>query len=654
MTWHSVVRRGARALALTLVLGRSASAQDAAAPGPESPARAEEPAPAVELPEQVVHLPAPGPTDATAAATVVDAARFEGEARAVAEIVASSPGVSVRDQGGLGQLATVSIRGASSDGVLVLLDGLLLNTAAGGGVDLSRIPRHWVSSIEVVRGAEGARWGAGALGGVLDVVTRPAGAGGGWSAIAGGGSFGTFTAGVDAAGGGDGWGAVAALSLDGSGGGFPYAYDALPSAPGGVITRTRTHNDAASGGLLAKGFLSAGGGRWDGLVQVSGGERSIPGDPYQDASPLYDRQRDGRVAAVVRHARPGPFGGLLSASLSVRADGLDLDAASPSFATRQRGLAAATRAEVSGAAGGAPWALGASAGGERLEGTGLDDPRARAELAAWAFTDAPLAGGRLRIAPALRAESIGPFAGLSGRLGMTLALGGPLSLRGGVGRTFRAPSFSELYLTQALLRPNPDLRPETAVGGDAALVAQGPLGLASAGAFASLYDDLVVYVPVSFEAYAPRNDARAVVRGVELEMASAPVGPARVQGQLAATLLDARTLRGGPEEVGKALPRRPGSNVTARLSAERGRLGGHLDWHEVGRQWLDTREIRSTPVANTLDAGLWWRLAVRPDARLHVEVRNLLDVRTLQDGFGNPLPGRMVMVTARVEGGRER
>ena len=647
MTWHSVVRRGARALALSFALGRVASAQDASAP-------VEEPAPPVELPEQVVHLPPPGPTDASSSATVVDAGRFEGEARAVAEIVASSPGVSVRDQGGLGQLATVSIRGASSDGVLVLLDGLPLNTAAGGGVDLSRIPRHWVSSIEVVRGPEGARWGAGALGGVLDVITRPAGAGRGWSALAGAGSFGTFTAGVDAAGGGDGWGAVAALSLDGSGGGFPYAYDALPSAPGGVITRTRTHNDAASGGLLAKGFLSADGGRWDGLVQISGGERSIPGDPYQDAAPLVDRQRDGRVAAVVRHARPGPLGSLVSASLSARADGLDLDATSPSFATRQRGLAAALRAEASGAAGETPWALGASGGGERLEATGLGDPRARAELAAWAYADAPLAGGRLRLAPALRAESIGPFAGLSGRLGMTLALGGPFSLRGGAGRTFRAPSFSELYLEQALLRPNPALRPETAVGGDVALLAQGALGLASAGAFASLYDDLVVYVPVSFQAYAPRNDARAVVRGVELELASAPLGPLHLQGQLAATLLDARTLRGSPEEVGKALPRRPASNVTARVSAERGRLGGHLDWHEVGRQWLDTREVRSTPVAITADAGMWWRLAARPDARLQLEVRNLLDVRTLQDGFGNPLPGRLVMVTARVEGGKER
>jgi hypothetical protein len=30
-----------------------------------------------------------------------------------------------------------------------------------------------------------------------------------------------------------------------------------------------------------------------------------------------------------------------------------------------------------------------------------------------------------------------------------------------------------------------------------------------------------------------------------------------------------------------------------------------------------------------------------------VEVENLADVRTLQDGFGQPLPGRTVMVTLR-------
>ena len=32
---------------------------------------------------------------------------------------------------------------------------------------------------------------------------------------------------------------------------------------------------------------------------------------------------------------------------------------------------------------------------------------------------------------------------------------------------------------------------------------------------------------------------------------------------------------------------------------------------------------------------------------LHLEVRNLLDDRTLNDGLGNPLPSRLVLLTLR-------
>jgi iron complex outermembrane receptor protein len=640
----TVVRRGASALALVLPLAVPPGARAEDPPATHGTEAAAQP---VVLPEQVVRLPGTRATDATGAVTVVDARRFAGEARAVAELLATSPGVSVREQGGPGQLATVSIRGANADGVKVLVDGLPLNTAAGGGVDLSRIPRHWASSLEILRGAEGARFGAGALGGVVNLVTRPAGDPGG-SALLGGGSFGTYTLGVDGGAGGDGWGALAALSLDQSGGGFPYAYDALPSAPGGTITRERSHDATRSGGLLAKGFLRAGEGRWDALVTVSGGEREIPGDPYSDAAAVHDRERDGRVAAVLRHARPGPLGALLSTTLSLRADALDLDAAAST--TRQRGQGGSLEVVATATVGPVGLDLGASGGGERLRAGGLGGPRARAEGSLWTSVDVRALSGRLLFTPAVRAEAVGPVLGLSSKLGAALALGGPFSVRASAGRTFRAPSFAELYLEQALLRPNPDLRREVGTGADLALVAQGGLGLASLGAFATRYDDLVVYVPVSFGAFGPVNDDRALVRGLELEAASAPLGPYHVQARLAATLQDARTLRGGPDEVGKSLPRRPGRRVFARLGAERGPLAAHLELQHLGRQWLDALEVTSVAPSTTVGAGLSLRVVPRPELRLHLEVRNLADVRTLQDGFGNPLPGRSVMLTARLGG----
>ena len=55
----------------------------------------------------------------------------------------------------------------------------------------------------------------------------------------------------------------------------------------------------------------------------------------------------------------------------------------------------------------------------------------------------------------------------------------------------------------------------------------------------------------------------------------------------------------------------------------------------------------------SFNAGGSFRFTRHPDARLALELRNLLDDRTLQDGFGNPLPGRMVMITVRIAGAKD-
>jgi outer membrane receptor protein involved in Fe transport len=231
-----------------------------------------------------------------------------------------------------------------------------------------------------------------------------------------------------------------------------------------------------------------------------------------------------------------------------------------------------------------------------------------------------------------------------------LPLAGPLSIRVSAGRTFRPPSFAELYLSQALLRPNPDLRPERAVSVDAGLRAGGRAALASVSAFVTRYDDLVVYQQLSLDTFGPRNDARALVRGVEAEVATAPAGPFGLSAQGAATLQQTRTLRGSPDEVGKELPRKPGVRLFGRVAAVRGPFEAHAELHHLGRQWTDAEETGSVPAATTGNVGLSARLRRGPDLRATLEVRNVTDVRTLQDGFENPLPGRMVMLTLRADG----
>jgi outer membrane receptor protein involved in Fe transport len=69
----------------------------------------------------------------------------------------------------------VSLRGVGPSGAsraLVLVDGIAINDPFGGWVPWSRVPLPGVEQVEVVRGGGSALWGNGALGGVINVLTR--------------------------------------------------------------------------------------------------------------------------------------------------------------------------------------------------------------------------------------------------------------------------------------------------------------------------------------------------------------------------------------------------------------------------------------------------------------------------------------------------
>lgn len=637
--------RGVRALVLALALGLppplSAAADDAAVPPRAGDAT-----------EQIVVIGrrprGQVSPDPTAAATVVEADRFAGEAKGVAELVATSPGVAVHEYGGLGHLATVSIRGSTADGVKVLLDGLPLNTAAGGGVDLSSIPRQWIERVEVVRGAEGAYYGSGALGGAVNVVTRRAVAGS-WSASATAGSFLTGSVAGDAAAGAGPWSTLASVAVDGSSGRFPFLFDPTPSSPGNSQVQMRENDASLLGGGLVKASRRVGDGRLDLLAQLSGGRRELPGLPYAiPPGGSHDWQRDARAALLARHAVPLAPGLTLSTGIEGRFDRLDLMMASLLGQVRQRDVQAGARTEATWLHGPGALTAGVSAGAERLDADGIGAPRSRPEIAAWASEGLALFAGRLRLAPGARIDRLGPYGGLSAKLGSTLWLAGPLSARASVGRSFRAPSFGELYLQQGLVEPNPSLRPEEAWSADAGLVADGRLGFASVGGFASLYRDLIVYEPGSFQRLKPFNDGKALVRGVEIDLASAPLQALLgLTAELAYTFLDTETLRGADAELGRDLPHRPRHRLYGRLAIGGASAGAHVEAHYVGAQFQDTRNLQRISPALSFNAGASVRLRASPDVRVALEVKNVADDRSLQDGFGNPLPGRMVLVTLR-------
>lgn len=112
------------------------------------------------------------PSPAGESAEVIGRAEIERSgAASVADLLAGLRGLFVQRSGAGSDEIKVSIRGSDPKHVLVLLDGHRVNAAATGEANLAGIPLTAVQRVEVYRGGESARFGADALGGVVNIVT---------------------------------------------------------------------------------------------------------------------------------------------------------------------------------------------------------------------------------------------------------------------------------------------------------------------------------------------------------------------------------------------------------------------------------------------------------------------------------------------------
>ena len=104
--------------------------------------------------------------------TVISGQALEKGFNTIPEVMGETVGVRVNRFGGLGDFSSISIRGSTSEQVLVYLDNVLLNDAAGGGVNLGTIPASHIDKIEIYRGSSPIQFGATGIGGVVNIRTQ--------------------------------------------------------------------------------------------------------------------------------------------------------------------------------------------------------------------------------------------------------------------------------------------------------------------------------------------------------------------------------------------------------------------------------------------------------------------------------------------------
>ncbi len=112
------------------------------------------------------------PSSAEDGAEVINRAEIdESGVSNLADLLSGLRGLFVQKTGTGSDEVRVSIRGSDAKHVLVLLDGHRINAASSGEANLGGIPLAAVQRVEVYRGGESARFGADALGGVVNIVT---------------------------------------------------------------------------------------------------------------------------------------------------------------------------------------------------------------------------------------------------------------------------------------------------------------------------------------------------------------------------------------------------------------------------------------------------------------------------------------------------
>ena len=93
------------------------------------------------------------------------------------DALALTPGLTVNRSGDLGQLTTISIRGAETGQTLVMIDGVRINDPSGtdNGAILGDVLVNNIDRVEVLRGPQSTLYGSDAIGGVVDILSKRGG-----------------------------------------------------------------------------------------------------------------------------------------------------------------------------------------------------------------------------------------------------------------------------------------------------------------------------------------------------------------------------------------------------------------------------------------------------------------------------------------------
>jgi iron complex outermembrane receptor protein len=598
-----------------------------------------------------------------------------------ASLVEQTPGVHVRRLGSDDGFATLSIRGSSSNQVVVVLAGVPLTGGADPSLDLGSLPLWPGAKVRVYRTFAPAALGPGSLGGTL--VVEPPSAGGVarteiWDAV---GSFGELRLRIgDVRDVGGGVRVATALSASRADDAFSF-YDPTHDD----FTTRQNDGHAAANGLAEVALPVPWAGGAEGTLRVTAllqaRRQELPGTiDFPTPFAALDSNRELGVVELTRGAERGSA----YARVWGRRDDLQVtDDATPGVffpshtddgilalggAAGWRGrVASQLRLDARADGSSERFSPGDYSGAAQPPGATRQSGGAGADLE-WnpGASVAVAASGRI---DALTERSDGSAA--RGELHPTAHLGveaplGPVRLAAHGGVLARAPSFVELYGNEGGVVGDPSLRAESAwsvdAGGSIAL-GHGPVRvIAEVAGFATWAQDLIVFVAYGERGIRAANIAGgARLFGGEGDIRARAYGFDLRAAYTALLTLDDGECSGAPSGCKPPpLPGRPANDLVGDVSYTLGpasvRYG--VDWVSGMTAGMDGTIYVPARVLQSVGAHL--DVPRVPGLRVGFDVRNLLDVRTgtyagqagpvrepIGDLYSYPLPGRTFLATVK-------
>ena len=561
---------------------------------------------------------------ALAPVEVIDSdAIARSQAGSLAELLRGRAGINLSNQGGAGKLSTLFVRGAESDHVLVLVDGVRIGSATSGLASFQYVPVALIDRIEIVRGPRSSLYGSDAIGGVIQIFTRRDRGDASFRFQVGAGSHGRREGSLGVGGStARGWFGIdtAFQTTDGidacRGAGFPVF--------AGCFVDGQTDRD----GYDNHSFSARGGMDIGASVTLEANALHVSG--HNDYDGGFVDNSDIQQQAL---------GAQLRWKASDRVDlrfniGSNKDASDNFLGTVANGDFASRRDSTSAQADIALaeaqlLTLGVDWLRDRVDSdTDYDDTR-RGNRAAFAQYQGKIGANDLQLS--LRRDDNDQFGGeTTGTAAWGLNFADTWRITASYGTAFKAPTFNELYFP---FFSNPALRPEASKTVELGLAWRGETTRLRLDAFSTGVKDLIAF---NFTTFLPDNLQEARLRGAELRIDSIWSG---WDLGASASWLDPKD-----RATGRDLPRR--ARETARLELDRGfgkfRLG--ITGSAEGDRYDDLANTRRLNGFATLD--IRGEYAFHADWTLQGRVANVFDAHYETAAFYNQ-PGREFFLTLR-------